>query len=64
MSEQLGFLTNVIESSENGNEAAIEVLRTICTEAATKAPVYDLIAIGKCIAHLGKEAAESNLRRN
>lgn len=64
MSDQLEFLSNVIATAESGEGAAIEVLRNICVEAAEKAPVYDLIALGKCLAHLGAEAAESNLRRN
>lgn len=64
VSEQLKFLRNVIESAKTGNEAAVDLLRRICVTAAEQAPVYDLIAVGQCLFHLGEEAARANIAEN
>ena len=64
MSEQVEFLKNVIASAQTGSEGAVILLRQICVAAAEAAPVYDLIAIGQCLCHLGVEASRSELGRN
>lgn len=64
MSPQIEFLKNLIESAQAGYEGAVPLLRRICVSAAESAPVYDLIAIGQCLCHLGIEASRSQVERN
>lgn len=64
MSQQVEFLKNVIDSAQTGNGAAVELLRQVCVSAAEQAPEYDLIAIGRCLYHLGVEAGRATAERN
>lgn len=64
MSSQLEFLNDLIASAQTGNEGAITLLRQICVLAAERAPVYDLVAIGQCLCHLGIEASRSQTDGN
>lgn len=64
MSQQVEFLKNVIDSAQTGNEAAVKLLRQVCVSAAEQAPEYDLIAIGRCLYHLGVEAGRATAERN
>jgi hypothetical protein len=64
MSEQVEFLKNLVTSAQAGSDGAVTMLRQICVAAAEAAPVYDLIAIGQCLCHLGVEASRSELGRN
>lgn len=64
MSEQIEFLKNLIASAQTGSDGAITMLRRICISAAEQAPVYDLIAIGQCLCHLGIEASRAESGRN
>jgi hypothetical protein len=64
MSEQIEFLKNLLASAKTGSEDAIAMLRRICVAAAEQAPVYDLIAIGECLYHLGLEARRAESGRN
>jgi hypothetical protein len=64
MSPQIEFLKNLIQSAQKGDEGAITVLRRICVSAAEKAPVHDLITIGRCLVHIGVEATRTETGRN
>lgn len=64
VSEQVEHLKNLIASAQAGHADAIASLRRICVAAAQEAPVYDLIAIGQCLCHLGAEATQTEAGRN
>ncbi len=64
MSPQIEFLQNVIASSQTGNEAALALLRRICRSAVENAPPHDLITLGQCLVHIGREATRNEDRRN
>jgi hypothetical protein len=64
MSQQLDFLKNLLASVQSGNEDAVTLLRQICATAAEQAPVYDLLALGRCLYHLGVEASRITTNRH
>jgi hypothetical protein len=64
LSEQIEFLKNLIGSAQTGNEAAIVLLRKICSSAMEQAPANDLITMAQCLYHVGIEATRAEARRN
>lgn len=53
MSEQTELLHNVILSAQQGNDAAVCLLRDICEKAATNSPREDLISMAWFLYDLG-----------
>jgi hypothetical protein len=65
MSNELQFLKNLIASAQiPDNEAAVKLLRQICSKAVDAAPVADLITIGQCLMHVGRDAERIEAGRN
>lgn len=64
MSNQCKLLENVIGTAQDGNEAAIDLLRTICREAIALAPVPALIQMGQQLLSIGIEASKVESQRN
>ena len=65
MSQQIEFLRNVIESARSGNDSAVSLprVRFVCQQQRQR-PIYDLIAIGQCLCHLGIEASRNQSQQN
>jgi hypothetical protein len=60
----MDFMKNVIASAQAGHDAAVRLLRKICSQAAEDAPANDLIAIAQYIFHLGEAAHQDDTIRN
>ena len=65
MSPQVKTLDNLIRMARRtGKESTVRLIRTICIRAAEKAPATDLLTIAECLVGIGKEATETEARRN
>lgn len=64
MSPQLELLKNAIASAQQGNSAAVVLLRMICKECVEMAPEQELISIADFLAHMGLELEKVQIRRN
>jgi hypothetical protein len=64
MSTQVQFLGNLINSAKTGNEAAVTLLRQLCSIASNDAPADDLITLSECLYHIGVEADRRSAERN
>ncbi len=58
MSPQIALLQGLVRLAEEGNQGAIDLLRDICSEAAKKAPVLDLIMIGQQLIRIGDRSSQ------
>jgi hypothetical protein len=63
-SPQVEQLKTIISNAQQGNEAAVTLLRKIAKDIVDAAPVPALVTIGQCIVSIGDEAREVEAGRN